>query len=76
MRLVLSFIFFVRSIPVELDLNQGKIYGNADDLVEIYRGVPYAAPPLGDLRWRPTVKGLEIEIGEVASFLIPDKSRS
>ena len=57
MRLVLAFIFSVRSTPIELDLNQGKIYGDADNSVEIYRGVPYATPPVGDLRWRPTVKG-------------------
>ena len=77
MRLVLTFIFFVKSNPVELDLNQGKIYGDANDLVEIYRGVPYASPPIDDLRWRPTVT--ELETGDLRSlkfFCIPNKSRS
>lgn len=30
----------------------GAISGTGDD-VHIYRGIPYAAPPTGDLRWKP-----------------------
>ena len=28
---------------------------NVEHDCEIYRGIPYAAPPIGDLRWRPPV---------------------
>jgi para-nitrobenzyl esterase len=39
--------------PVQID--SGKLLGvaTADGKVIAYKGVPYAAPPIGDLRWRP-----------------------
>lgn len=36
-------------------LESGLIAGTqaSDPSVRVYKGVPYAAPPVGDLRWRP-----------------------
>ena len=34
-------------------LKSGLIKGLHMDGVRIYKGIPYAAPPVGDLRWRP-----------------------
>lgn len=31
----------------------GLIQGQVEDGLTVYRGVPFAAPPVGDLRWRP-----------------------
>lgn len=31
----------------------GLLKGTAEDGLRVYRGIPYAAPPVGDLRWRP-----------------------
>jgi para-nitrobenzyl esterase len=31
----------------------GLITGTTTDGVRIFKGVPYAAPPAGDLRWKP-----------------------
>ena len=31
----------------------GLLQGTVEDDLGVYRGIPYAAPPVGDLRWRP-----------------------
>lgn len=37
-------------------VTQGALQGVAQEGVETYKGVPYAAPPTGPLRWRPTAE--------------------
>jgi para-nitrobenzyl esterase len=37
--------------PVPLDA--GRITGTVEDGVRVFKGIPYAAPPVGDLRWKP-----------------------
>jgi para-nitrobenzyl esterase len=36
-----------------VDLDTGRIEGVVEDDVIAFKGVPYAAPPIGPLRWRP-----------------------
>ena len=40
------------SDPVRLDSGSVSGVSTADSSVRMFKGIPYAAPPLGDLRWR------------------------
>ena len=39
--------------PVAVPVENGVLGGRALDGVRAFRGIPYAAPPVGALRWRP-----------------------
>ena len=43
------------SDPLKIDTGyiSGTLIGDVDNPVKAYRGIPYAAPPVGDLRWKP-----------------------
>ena len=42
---------------VEIETTEGVLRGAAvDEELSVFRGVPFAAPPVGDLRWRPPVR--------------------
>lgn len=41
---------FAQPAPVKVE--QGLVQGTAADRLTVYRGIPFAAPPVGDLRWR------------------------
>ncbi|WP_353250466.1 carboxylesterase/lipase family protein [Salinisphaera sp. T31B1] len=36
-----------------VDTSAGPVQGRVENEVEQFLGIPYAAPPVGDLRWRP-----------------------
>jgi len=39
--------------PPQIHIDSGLIEGSVDNAVLSFKGIPFAAPPLSDLRWRP-----------------------
>ena len=40
-------------VKIDSGYISGAVLGEPDKPVHVYRGIPYAAPPIGDLRWKP-----------------------
>lgn len=38
--------------PAMLTISQGALAGTQDGMISIFKNIPYAAPPVGPLRWR------------------------
>lgn len=39
------------STPI-VNTRQGSVMGCREEGIDVWRGIPFAAPPTGDLRWR------------------------
>ncbi len=39
--------------PVTTQVESGPVVGRSDGLIDVYKGVPFAAAPIGPLRWAP-----------------------
>ena len=42
----------VAQTPTPIRVEAGTLQGTSEDGLTVYRGIPFAAPPVGDLRWR------------------------
>jgi para-nitrobenzyl esterase len=42
-----------QSVPVETVIETGTLVGQAENGILSFKGIPYAAPPVGRLRWMP-----------------------
>src|SRR4030042_1678975 len=45
--------FIIDPIKTDAGYVAGTMFGDIGKEVRIYRGIPYAAPPVGNLRWKP-----------------------
>jgi len=43
----------MRAAPETVTVDGGQIAGAVDRGVRVFKGIPFAAPPVGPLRWRP-----------------------
>jgi para-nitrobenzyl esterase len=58
---LLAFVLGIQAAPaqplrhVQVRIADGMLEGivSADDRVRSFKGIPYAAPPVGPLRWKP-----------------------
>jgi para-nitrobenzyl esterase len=41
------------AIAETVKVEGGLVKGTAEDGLNLYGGIPFAAPPIGELRWRP-----------------------
>jgi para-nitrobenzyl esterase len=50
-----TFAIDAAKVPVDVTTMAGVSRGYTGDAVDIFKGLPYAAPPIGDLRWRAPI---------------------
>ena len=50
--LVLAGSYFAVAAPDTVRVDSGQVSGVAADGVRVFKGLPFAAPPVGDLRWK------------------------
>ena len=60
MKKIILFLLYI--VPVacfasagnpEVKVETGLLHGATEYNMNVFKGIPYAAPPVGDLRWRP-----------------------
>lgn len=55
--IIIPFILFINDKNIQyteiIDTSSGKVQGIIEDEFSVFKGVPYAEPPIGDYRWKP-----------------------
>ena len=50
---LLTIPFITSAAPDVIKIDSGQVSGTLVNGVRVFKGIPFAAPPVGDLRWRP-----------------------
>ena len=72
----------IAETPAPISTQSGRVSGvllEKDSNLRVFRGIPYAAPPIGDLRWRapqPPPKWEGIRVCDTFSKVAPQKLRN
>lgn len=65
-------------MPPTVETKYGRVAGRQEDDLAVFRGIPFAAPPLGELRfraprppesWSGTLEANEFGYGSMQTFL-------
>ena len=72
MLLVLTATGSALAQPAPVKTEFGLVQGAAEGDLTVYRGIPFAAPPVGDLRWRPPQAAQKWEGVRQATAFAPD----
>lgn len=49
---LLTYLCAVAQQPSPVKVEEGSVQGTIEEGLAIYKGIPFAAPPVGDLRWK------------------------
>ena len=58
---VLLLASFAAASGPQVKTASGTVEGKEDGAINKFLGIPYAAPPVGDLRWKPPVPACEVD---------------
>jgi para-nitrobenzyl esterase len=58
--------------PEPVITEYGRVEGVIERDLTVYRGIPFAAPPVGDLRWRPPQPAVKWDGIRQATRFAPD----
>jgi para-nitrobenzyl esterase len=52
----------------EVQIKEGKVKGTIEEAIAVFKGIPYAEPPVGPLRWSPPVRKTSLGDATLEAF--------
>jgi para-nitrobenzyl esterase len=74
--LCLAGLLLATEDPLVIETKQGRVHGKRIGKADVFLGIPYAEPPVGELRWRPPVEKKPWQgVREATSYALPAPQR-